>query len=109
MRVLLVNTSERTGGAAIAANRLCEALGNNGVKAKMLVSRKETGLITVTEPHNRLQYKLNFLRERLTILAANKFRRHRLFEVDAANCGIDITGLKEFRQADIIHLHWVNQ
>ena len=30
MRVLIVNTSEKTGGAAVAANRLMEALNNNG-------------------------------------------------------------------------------
>ena len=29
MRVLIINTSERIGGAAIAANRLMEALKNN--------------------------------------------------------------------------------
>ena len=34
MRVLIINTSERIGGAAIAANRLMEALKNNGIKAK---------------------------------------------------------------------------
>ncbi len=42
MRVLIVNTSEKTGGAAVAANRLMDALNNNGVKAKMLVRDKET-------------------------------------------------------------------
>ena len=42
MRVLIVNTSEKTGGAAVAANRLMEALNNNGVKAKMLVGEKQT-------------------------------------------------------------------
>ncbi len=42
MRVLIVNTSERTGGAAVAASRLMEALNNNGVKAKMLVRDKES-------------------------------------------------------------------
>lgn len=47
MRVLIVNTSEKTGGAAVAANRLMEALNNNGVKAKMLVRDKETENITV--------------------------------------------------------------
>ena len=40
MRVLIVNTSEQTGGAAVAANRLMDALNNNGVKAKMLVRDK---------------------------------------------------------------------
>ena len=34
MRVLIINTSERIGGAAIAANRLMEALKNNGIKVK---------------------------------------------------------------------------
>ena len=47
MRVLVINTSERTGGAALAANRLMEALNNTGVKAKMLVRDKETDSITV--------------------------------------------------------------
>ena len=47
MRVLLVNTSERIGGAAIATSRLMEALKNNGIKAKMLVRDKQTDQITV--------------------------------------------------------------
>ena len=47
MRILIINTSERTGGAAVAANRLMEALKNNGVKAKMLVRDKETDSLTV--------------------------------------------------------------
>ena len=49
MRVLIINTSERTGGAAVAANRLMKALNNNGVKAKMLVRDKETDSLTVAE------------------------------------------------------------
>lgn len=109
MRVLIVNTSERTGGAAIAAGRLCEALGNNGVKATMLVGSKDSDLITVAEVHNPKKLKLNFLRERFTIWRANGFHKHRLFDVDAGNAGLDITNLKEFREADIIHLHWINQ
>ena len=31
MKVLIVNTSERVGGAAVAANRLLKALNKNGV------------------------------------------------------------------------------
>ena len=64
MRVLIVNTSEKTGGAAIAANRLMEALKNNGIKAKMLVRDKETGQITVaTIPHSPF-LKAKFIWER---------------------------------------------
>ena len=49
MRVLIINTSERIGGAAIAANRLMEALKNNGIKTKMLVRDKQTDQISVVE------------------------------------------------------------
>ena len=67
MRVLIVNTSERAGGAAVAAKRLMEALNNNGVKAKMLVRDKETEQITVVGlPHNWWQ-QWHFLWERMVI------------------------------------------
>ena len=47
MRVLIINTSERLGGAAVAASRLMESLKNNGIKAKMLVRDKQTDQISV--------------------------------------------------------------
>ena len=37
MRVLIVNTSEKTGGAGVAANRLKDALNNSGVKGQMIL------------------------------------------------------------------------
>lgn len=109
MRVLIVNTSENTGGAAIAANRLMEALKNNGVKAKMLVRDKQTDRITVAALPPSVLHKLKFVWERAVIWRANRFRKNNLFQVDVANAGTDITKLPEFREADVIHLHWVNQ
>ena len=47
MRVLIINTSEQIGGAAIAASRLMEALKSSGIKAKMLVRDKQTEQVTV--------------------------------------------------------------
>ena len=109
MRVLIVNTSERTGGAAVAANRLMEALINNGVKAKMLVRDKETSSLTVSALPGGWRLQWHFLWERLVIWVHQCFRRQHLFEVDIANSGTDITKLPEFREADVIHLHWINQ
>lgn len=109
MRVLLVNTSERTGGAAVATNRLMEALNNNGVKAKMLVAHKETDDINVVGLKNRWRLRFNFLWERMYILLHLHLSKNRLFELDVANAGVDITALPEFRQADVIHLSWINQ
>lgn len=109
MRVLIVNTSERTGGAAVAAGRLKDALINNGVKVKMLVRDKQTDDITVAGLTGWVSRSWHFLWERWCLFVALRFRRNHLFEIDIANSGTDITRLREFREADIIHLHWVNQ
>ena len=109
MRVLIVNTSERTGGAAIAAHRLMDALNNNGVKAKMLVQKKETEDISVVGLNKPWLQRWRFLWERWCIFVRLWFSRKNLFNIDIANAGADITRLREFREADIIHLHWINQ
>lgn len=109
MRVLLINTSERIGGAAVAANRLMEALKNNGIKAKMLVRDKQTDEISVVELKRSQKHIWKFVWERIVIWKANHFKKNNLFAVDIANTGTDITELPEFQQADVIHLHWINQ
>lgn len=109
MRVLIVNTSERTGGAAVAAHRLMDALNNNGVKTKMLVRDKETDQLTVSALPQSWRQQWNFLWERFVVWTRLHFKREHLFEIDIANCGTDITKLPEFQEADIIHLHWINQ
>ena len=109
MRILLINTTEKIGGPAVAASRLMEALKNNGIKAKLLVRDKQTEQITVVElPHN-LRMVWKFVWERIVIWKANHFNKRHLFAVDIANTGTDITALPEFQQADVIHLHWINQ
>ena len=109
MRVLIVNTSERIGGAAIAANRLMKALINNGIKAKMLVRDKQTNEVSVVQLKRSWKTIWNFLWERIIIWVVNRFNKKELFAVDIANTGTDITSLPEFTQADIIHLNWINQ
>lgn len=109
MRVLLVNTSEHIGGAAIAASRLTEALNHKGVEANLLVRDKQTEQSsTLVLPH-RLRLRWSFLWERMRIWTANRFSLKNLWAVDIANAGVDITTLPVFHEADIVHLHWVNQ
>ena len=107
MKVLIVNTTERTGGAAIAANRLAHALEAEGVEVSMLTRRKEYEFKI-----QNLRFKVSpsaFYWERLRIFMANRFSRRNLWLVDIANCGEDITQTREFQEADVIHLHWINQ
>ena len=119
MKVLIVNTSYDVGGAAVAARRLMEALNQNGAEASMLVRDWERGR---PRPHmdgeagdkvhvlpQRWLARWHFLWERLVIFARLGFRSKNLFAIDAAISGTSITRLREFREADVIHLHWVNQ
>ena len=109
MRVLLINTSERIGGAAIAASRLMESLKSYGIKAKMLVRDKQTDRISVVSLEHNWRMVWKFVWERIVIWKANHFKKDNLFAIDIANTGTDITSLPEFQQADVIHLHWLNQ
>jgi glycosyltransferase involved in cell wall biosynthesis len=102
MKVLLVSTSEISGGGAIAAYRLMEALNNNGVKAKMLVRDKKTSSITVVKVGSILPK----IFERIKIMA---YLKGKLWQADTADFGINITKTEEYKEADIIHLHWINQ
>ena len=109
MRVLIVNTAERTGGAAIAANRLLQALNRNGIEARMLVRDRKTDAHDVVNIPPSWRLKAKFLWERGTIWLYNGLSRRNLFQVDIANTGTDITRTEAFQWADVIHLHWVNQ
>ena len=109
MRVLIINTSERIGGAAIAANRLMESLNDAGIDTGMLVLHKTSHSDKVHTVGKSWQRKFTFIWERLIIWANNLFSRKNLFRVSIANTGFDVTRLPVFKEADIIHLHWINQ
>jgi glycosyltransferase involved in cell wall biosynthesis len=113
MKIVLLNTSERIGGAAIAANRLMRALGKAGHEVHMLVRDKQTDDERVVSVNTSwLKAKINFLRfawERFVIFAHNRFSRKNLFSISIANTGTNISRHPLVKSADIIHLHWINQ
>lgn len=113
MKVLLINTSERTGGAAVAAGRLMKALQKAGIEVNMLVRDRQTGAPDVytvsTSGFRRRINRLRFIWERLVIFVCNGFNRTDLFRVSVACTGTDISRHPQVRDADIIHLHWINQ
>ncbi|MCD7930137.1 MAG: glycosyltransferase family 4 protein [Tannerellaceae bacterium] len=112
MKVVIVNTSDIQGGAAVAANRLCKALLKHGVEAGMLVlNRQSSSLYVSVANEGFIHKKLNFIRflwERGTIFLCNHFSRKNLFQLSLANTGTDITDHPLIKQADVIHLHWIN-
>lgn len=109
MRILIVNTIEERKGSAVAAKRLMESLKANGIKVKMLVRNKQTDQTGVVSPDRGWLQIWKFVWERIVIWKANRFKKNFLYDVDIANTGTDITSFPEFQQADIVHLHWINQ
>lgn len=109
MRILFINTFEKRDGASIAANRLMSALRNNGIQAKMLVRDKQTNQITIIGLKKSWKNIWQFVWERITIWKGNHFKLYNLLSIDIANTGTNITNLPEFKEADVIHLHWINQ
>ena len=109
MKILLISTSDIRGGAAIAAYRLMNALNANGQQAKMMVREKLSDNDNVTQVGSKMTNRWNFLAERARIFTYNRFSRQSLFDVSIAGRGLSVTNHPRFKEADIIHLHWINQ
>ena len=113
MNVVILNTAELTGGAAVAANRLMKALNRSGANVSMLVrDQKSRDPRVVSINNSNLREKFNFMRfvwERLVIFLSNHLRRKPLFQVSIANTGSDLSSHPLVQNADVIHLHWINQ
>lgn len=104
MKILILSTFEKTGGAAIAASRLLCALNRNGADARMLCRRNISW-----GPKALRKQSWTSIFERLAIWSVNGFSAKDLWATDIALLGQDITATREFAEADVIHLHWVNQ
>ncbi len=111
MKVLLIAKHSTTGGAAIASSRLLEALRQEGLDASMLVQEggdAEKAIYSTT--HGALKRWTNlwrFIVERLVFLPREKSANIR-FLFSLANTGENLADHPLVREADIIHIHWIN-
>ncbi|MDR1115768.1 MAG: glycosyltransferase family 4 protein [Tannerella sp.] len=113
MRILILNTSENIGGAAVAANRLMLVLQKAGIDASMLVRDKGSenpNVISINSSQiNRIANTFRFIWEHFIIFLCSRLNRENIFKISIANTGIDVSRHPSVRDADIIHLHWINQ
>jgi len=112
IKVTLINTSDSTGGAAIACRRLFYSLKKNPSIIPVLIARdvnkRDDNIISTTEGwYHKLLNIINFAVERIyfIFIASSKSVRF-LFSI--GNTGIDISKNKSVKESDIIHLHWIN-
>src|SRR5690554_3813707 len=109
MKVLFISTYDIQGGAAIAATRLMHAMRGAGYDVSMAVRTRLGTDPAVFSVGSNKGNKHRFYWERGVIFLHNRLSRKHLFDVSIANTGVSITELPEFKAADVIHLHWINQ
>jgi len=109
MNILHLSTSDRIGGAAIAAYRMMEGMNKNGLKSKMLVLTKTTDNPDVIPVEN---YKFKYYKYLLPFksLLNNLIREILLFPVPPFSCGrSNVSGITSnplIKEADVIYIHW---
>lgn len=112
MKVVHINKSDAGGGASVAALRIHRSLIREGIDSYILVQEKKRAEANEYQAGNGLLYKManfkNFVVERLAILPSEKEAAMRYY-FSIANTGRDLAKLDVVRNADIIHLHWINQ
>lgn len=112
MKVLHINKSDHAGGAAVAAVRLLDASLHYGIDARMLVldgSGKHAKVEVLARSRiARVVEKIKFLEEIFSFIPFEKSRQNR-FSFSQSRFGFDISRHPLVQEADVLHLHWVNQ
>lgn len=114
MKVLLVNTYETQGGAAIACKRLLAALNKSSdVEAKLLVNLRQSQTTNeeVCEVADtklkKFIRKYRFILEKVLFMPFEVSKKER-FSFSTAYLGTDISRNPLVQEADILHIHWTN-
>jgi glycosyltransferase involved in cell wall biosynthesis len=106
MKVLIVNFSEKNGGAARASHRLHKSLLQEGVDSTMLVHKKNSNDYRVKGPKTtleKLSVKINTI---INSLLLRFYKPNRTFSTSFGSSGV-IKRINELKP-DIVHLHWIN-
>jgi glycosyltransferase involved in cell wall biosynthesis len=112
MKVCLINTADHGGGAPVACKRLLQAL-KPKVDVNLLVQDKKSNdeniISTIDNSLDLIKAEANFYLERLPFIAFQEKDKSVRFAFSPANTGTDISQIKYIQNADILHLHWINQ
>ena len=109
MKVLLLDSSDAGGGAAIAAKRLCDALNEQGIDAQLYVEKKKTASLNVEE----LPRKKCFYFHAIGRVIENRMIRrityttNKILHTVNNQTVCDVAWINE-SDYDLVHIHWVN-
>ena len=111
MNIAFLSTFENYGGAAIAAKRLQKALLKSGETAVMVVQEKTSADDSVYSFSityiGKLVAKIRFALDRFLFIFSEKSKAVR-FSFSAAQIGVNPNANTQIKNAEIVHLHWIN-
>ena len=109
MKILLINTSDLNGGAAIAASRLNRGLQQIGTESQMLVQTKVGDDRSVVGASSKIQRGLANMRPTLDTLPLNFYRQRDRTPYNYSLQWLPNKVLPQINQInpDVINLHWI--
>ncbi len=109
MKILHVVAGKLNGGAARGAYWLHEGLVNQGINSKILTQSPSNieNTVAISPPSILKRIKLK-IKHRIENYYLTKYPNKQNIIFSTGLIGNDITILTEYKEADIIHLHWIN-
>lgn len=108
MNLIILNTFDNQGGAAIATYRLHRGLRSIGVNSCLMVQDKKTDDYTVIGPRNKWQSILAFFRPYLDGMSARGYRKRERNIFSPAWVPDKLACKVASLKPDVVHLFWVN-
>ena len=109
LKVVHISSTDVLGGAAIACLNISSSLSSAGIDSVVLVQKKYKEMSNSTEFSDtffkKITFFIRFFCDYLSIYLLTVKRRGRF---SFPYFGTEITGHPLVKQADIIHLHWIN-
>ena len=107
MKILLLSTSDISGGAFIAAYRLLKGLQQSGVQAQMLVQSKKSDDYSVIGPQTKRQKVFSKIRPIIDSIPVRFYKQRKKIIFSPAIIPDNISKKVQNINPDIVHLHWI--
>lgn len=110
LKVLHLVAGELNGGAARGAYWLHSGLRKLGINSKVLTNSKDTlgdkSVVSINQ--TKIQKLKSFVFSQLDGIVSVPYRHRKRIIFSSGLFGVNFTRTKEYLEADIIHLHWIN-
>ena len=110
VKILHLIGGDLSGGAARGAYWLHKGLLDLGVGSKVLTNSKfnyeDPNIITIVK--DKKSKIINLIKTQLDILSFRLYKYRKKATFSTGIVGFDFTKTKEYKECDILHLHWIN-